>query len=438
MVDGRKKLVDCTSSPLAGLWSPESHLKHLHYGPGCVAQHLIDLLQTLGQSRLTPAPSSGHVFIVTGATLNSKTLLIRKLETLLGERHAGTFASVKQHGHINDVDQAFDQMLSHVGSDGFCTITTIISVGGGSPIDSAKTLSHRFHEHSGSFLTHIAIPTTLSAAECTAGGGYTGVDGTKIGFMSPGMGVAAVFYDAEFTTYTPLPLLLSTGMRAVDHAVETSYHPKSSEMPWKALACWALGVLFEYLPRVALMGDGNSGWVAAERQDVLTRLQLAAFASSGLRGSNFGGGMGLSHALGHALGSPYGIPRKSTYKDLSYPVPSANHVTVDGETSCLTLAPVVRLMAARDENACSQISRLLLPALGGNSCGNGLEDSFRFADRIESLVSELGLGNKSLTDWGVERSQIPVIVQRALKNSSDEGLIHDVERLVEKLFCSTT
>lgn len=174
-------------------------------------QHFEDLLQTLNKS---PSDSSiGNVFIITGSTLNNKTPLIRHLETLLGQRHAGTFADIKQHGHMNQVDAAIEQLINANSK-----VSTIISVGGGYPIDSAKTLSHRFNERYGFFLTHFTIPITLRAAECTAGGGYTGRDGTKIGFMSPGLGVAVVFYDAEFTRYTPLPLLLSTGIRAVDHA----------------------------------------------------------------------------------------------------------------------------------------------------------------------------------------------------------------------------
>lgn len=307
MATQRAKLVQCTNDPLEGLWRPESHLKYLYYGPGCVNTHLEALLQALNASSSTSTPSS-HVFIVTGTTLATKTPLIRSLETLLGARHASTFSSVKQHGPIASVDAAYAELLAHLPS-----VDTLLSVGGGSPIDTAKTLSHRFHAAHGRYLTHIAIPTTLSAAECTAGGGYTGADGTKVGFMAPGMGVAAVLYDARFVAYTPMRLLLSTGMRAVDHAVETAYHPTAAEMPWKALAGWALGVLAEGLVRVKGLEDAETGGTREEGWDVLTRLQLAAYASSGLRGANFGGGMGLSHALGHALGSPYGIPRESLY-----------------------------------------------------------------------------------------------------------------------------
>ena len=62
------------------------------------------------------------------------------------------------------------------------SIDTIISVGGGSPIDSAKAISYRLNEKKkGKFLHHITIPTTLSAAECTLGAGYTNEEGMKTG-----------------------------------------------------------------------------------------------------------------------------------------------------------------------------------------------------------------------------------------------------------------
>ena len=172
-VSSKPRLVPCTTAPLSGLWRPETHLKGLFYGPGCVQSHLRGML---------PSPTS-RVFIITGTSLYRKTSLIQELEQLLSENHAGTFAGIKQHGQITDVDAAFTHMrqvsLRH-------PVDTIISVGGGSPIDSGKTLSYWAQQASGEFLTHIAIPTTLSAAECTAGGGYTNNDGVKVGFMCPG------------------------------------------------------------------------------------------------------------------------------------------------------------------------------------------------------------------------------------------------------------
>src|SRR5690606_22652818 len=139
-----------------------------------------------------------------------------------------------------------------------------------------------------------------------AAGGYTKADGRKTGFGAPGMGITAIFYDGSYSKHTPKELFLSTGMRAVDHAVESYYHPYATEMPWKAMSSWALGTLFECLPKAKASHPND--------EETIVRLHLAAFASLGFRGKNVQGGMGLSHSLGHALGSPYGIPRKLCFK----------------------------------------------------------------------------------------------------------------------------
>lgn len=132
-------VIDCTnSSPLSGLWSPQSHPKHLFYGPGCVQRHLLNVL---------PSPKS-RVFIMAGQTLATQTPLIRQLEALLGsDLHAGTFAGIKQHGQTAGVDDALVQVSADPSID------TILSVGGGSPIDSAKVISFRTNEQRGHFLT---------------------------------------------------------------------------------------------------------------------------------------------------------------------------------------------------------------------------------------------------------------------------------------------
>ena len=155
-----------TTHPLSGLWEP-NRLERMYYGPSSVEKHLASCLPT----------STSKAFVITGSSLATKTPLIGQVEKILGsQHHAGTFSNIKQHAPVAQLDEATDV----VGKD--FTIDTLISVGGGSPIDSAKAISYRMHEKTGRFLRHIAIPTTLSAAECTFGAAYTYEDGVKIGF----------------------------------------------------------------------------------------------------------------------------------------------------------------------------------------------------------------------------------------------------------------
>ncbi|KAL8791884.1 MAG: hypothetical protein Q9195_005546 [Heterodermia aff. obscurata] len=376
------------SSPtsLSGHWQPHLNLKHLYYGPGCVEQHLL---------RTLPTPCS-KAFIITGTSLFTKTPLVSQLETLLGPHHAGTVTGIRQHNPLADIERATAQILRNPDN-----IDTIISLGGGSPIDTAKVLCLRIGER----LTHLTIPTTLSAAECTAGGGYTDPNGVKVGHRAPEMGVSAIFYDPRYARYTPKHLWLSTGIRALDHAVEAMYHPCAAEVPWKALALFAVAELFECLPKAR---DAHP-----DDEVVMTRLMLAAYASSGLKGEELGAGMGLSHALGHALGAPYGIPH--------------------GVTSCLTLGKVVRLKAGEAGGNAREIARLL-GGMGGSSGGDDLGDALEVGDRIIRLVGSLGLDLGGLARRGVGREEVPVIVGRALRGVEGGVLYDRVVELVQTLF----
>ena len=75
----------------------------------------------------------------------------------------------------------------------------------------------------------VAIPTTLSAAEFTAFAGVTDVSRrAKEGYGHPLLAPRAVVLDPAMTLSTPPQLWFSTGMKAVDHAVEQLCNPVRS------------------------------------------------------------------------------------------------------------------------------------------------------------------------------------------------------------------
>lgn len=377
-------MTDATNDPLSGLWQP-THLQRLHYGSGSVSKHLLDCLPN----------EKSKAFIITGNSLATKTPLIQSVEKLLGSKHAGTFSKIGQHAPVAQLDEA----TAIVENDS--SVDTVISIGGGSPIDSAKAISYRLHDKSGKWLTHIAIPTTLSASECTMMAGYTTASGEKTGVRAPQLVPHVVLYDASFALHTPPQLWTSTGLRALDHALELLYHPTATEMPARWMCLQAAATLFRLLPQYG--ADPRD-------EDTITRLQLAAFASLGFLGYNIKGGLGLSHALGYALGSPYAIPH--------------------GITSCLTLGHVVKLKA-REPDAAKQISRLL-PLLGEQGTGDARKDAERVGERVLDLVRQLGL-DADLRNYQVGREEIPVITKRATGAESGEAY-EAVKGLVEGLF----
>lgn len=389
----KSKMQEATNKPLSGLYKP-FQLQQLHYGPKSVEKHLLDCLPT----------SESKAFVITGSSLANKTPLVKDVEKLLGSRHAGTFSNIKQHAPVADLDVATDQVLKD------SSIDTIISIGGGSPIDSAKAISYRVNERFSKenngqtkFLHHIAVPTTLSAAECTPMAGFTNSSGQKTGVRDPKLAPQCVIYDATFIpNYTPPHLFLSTGMRAMDHALETLYHPTATELA-KGITITAAADLFTYLPKYK--ADPND-------HDIITKLQLAAYASLGFMGLNMGtSGLGLSHGLGYALGSPYGIPH--------------------GYTSCLTLGKVVQLKAQSGGDAASQIARAT-SAAGVQRSGDDVKDAVEVGKAVEKLVDDLGLKTK-LDDWKVGKDQDKVVVKTATKQ--EEGPVFDaVLKLVQSLW----
>ncbi|EXJ76609.1 uncharacterized protein A1O5_01117 [Cladophialophora psammophila CBS 110553] len=389
--------MDSSLHPLQGLYKP-NNLKALYYGPDVVKKHILSALPT----------ESSKAFIITGNSLANKTPLIKSLEELLTEKHhAGTFSNIKEHAPIAQLDEA----TAIVKQDS--TIDTIISVGGGSPIDSAKAISYRVHETSQKWLLHITIPTTLSAAECTAIAGYTQADGTKTGINHPNTYPAYIFYDPKFVIYTPPHLMLSTGLRAMDHAVESQYHPATTWIPCRMVALNAITELFRLLPKYK---------ADPKDEDLITGLLLAAYASLGFVGQSLKGGLGLSHSLGYALGSPYGIPH--------------------GITSCLTLGHVVKLKARQSAENAENIAAIL-PYIGGEKrSGDNVKDSDLVGDRILALVQDLGL-KTNLTEKGVGKDQVDIICARATgglipqqkeKSAQGEELLKSIRSLVEGLW----
>jgi len=282
-------------------------------------------------------------------------------------------------------------------------LTQSLALEGGSPIDSAKAISYRVHEKTCNFLHHIAIPTTLSAAECSFAAGYTLEDGTKTIVYDPKIAVSVIFYDARFALETPEALWLSTGIRALDHAVELMYNPTATEAPSKSLSLASIQSLFEYLPKYK---------VDPKNEDVITKCMLAAFTSLYPMGINVVGGIGLSHALGYALGSPFGIPH--------------------GITSCLTLGKVVKLQA-EDPATAEQIARIL-PFIGLSASRDHKKDAERVGDEIIDLVKRVGL-DTNLKRYGVGEDQVPKIVKMGTGGKSlDDPLYRKVEELVKTLY----
>ncbi|HEX2728326.1 MAG TPA: iron-containing alcohol dehydrogenase [Rubrobacteraceae bacterium] len=296
------------------------------------------------------ARSKDRAFIITGRTLNEKTDLIRRVEGLLGEKHAGTYAGISQHTPGGAVEEAASQAE-------MAAADLLVSVGGGSVVDGTKAIARQL-----GYPVQVAVPTTLSAAEWAHRVGVTDeATKKKSGFADPRAVPAVVILDPEATVFTPEKLWLSTGIRALDHAVE-GYLYGGPHPITDVTGLEAIRRLLDYLPRSRQ---------DPEDVDLRLELQLAAWLSY------FGPmntPMGLSHELGRRLGASYGVPH--------------------GVTSCITLAPS---LAVAREGIPGERWRRLGDALGGEPDG-----------RVAVLVRELGLPGR-LRDVGVPEAEIEKI-----------------------------
>ncbi|OCH89003.1 iron-containing alcohol dehydrogenase [Obba rivulosa] len=375
------------SASLHGSYAWTDTLKGVQFGPGCITTALPKLLTTLGAKK---------ALIVTGRSLREKTDVVKKVEDILKQHDTfgATFHEIGQHSPIADIRKGH-QVFKNVGAD------VIVAVGGGSPIDASKAILYFHHqEKGGPYLHQIAIPTTLSAAEYTIGAGYTDEEGKKVAVSSPELAPAGIILDAELTLATPERLWLSTGMRAVDHAVENLYRPLIPP-PVKYLCYSALADLFKYLPQ----SKADSSDVAARQ-----KLQIASWMSLWPIKLEKYSALGLSHALGHKLGATYGIPH--------------------GITSCLTLAPVVALKADTASDEDKEWLAGVLFYLRKPSTGSVTEDVRKLSKEIDQLVANLGL-RSTLTEYKVPREDGSKIAALAVGSTSDPEYPRVVEILEE-------
>lgn len=332
-------------------------------GPGAISA-IGEELRRRGASR---------ALVVTGASLGASPLLGR-VRSALGDRCAGVAPLASQHAP----SQSVREMTAKARE---LKVDAIVSFGGGSAIDSAKVLAaslmngrdmtleagaldlaRAFDPVPGRGLPHVAVPTTLSAGAFTPAGGVTDETTLRKGaVLDPRVQPCVVIHDPELTVETPELLWVSTGVRVLDHAIETIYakrsHPLSS-----ALAVRAIRLIVEHLPGSL----GRDGEAIARRGACLDAAWLSLYGS-------FNTGLGLSHALGHQIGPAFDIPH--------------------GVTSCLALAPAMRFMAGLAPGRFADIAEALrLP-----------EEPLACADAVEAFVARFDVPTR-LDQLGVDEA----------------------------------
>ncbi|MBT9172678.1 MAG: Alcohol dehydrogenase 2 [Syntrophomonadaceae bacterium] len=228
--------------------------------------------------------------------------LAGQVQKALGRRCAGIFEGCLQDSGLQVVNEGAEY-AREVGAE------ALVSVGGGSAIDTAKGIAvllkegGRLQDYAGYQLLsrpqtpHIAIPTTAgTGSEVT----YAAVikdweKNIKILFCDNHIIPNVAILDPLLTKGLPPQLTASTGMDALTHAVEAVYSTEREPLA-DALALHAIRQITRYLPRCVEQGDDL---VARGQQQLAATMAGIAFSNTQVA---------LVHAMAHSVGALYGVP----------------------------------------------------------------------------------------------------------------------------------
>lgn len=330
------------------------------------------------------------VFITTSKSVAQSALLASVIDGL-GDLHAGTYAGITAHSPRPCVVEGA-AMARAAGAD------LIVAVGGGSVIDATKTILIALWQNvttvdeldayragkpkegaappseaikpPADAIRMIAVPTTLSAAEFNAFAGISDPrKGIKESFGHRLIVPRVIVLDPAATLATPMDLMLSTGLKAVDHAVERLCSQQAHP--------FVLGTATEALKLLARALPAHK----ASPDDMATRLDLQFGMWLSIGAGTSGVGVGASHGIGHVLGAACHVPH--------------------GHTSCVMLPSVLRWNLPANAERQQRV---------GETFG---QPGVAAGDLVEGLVKALGLPGR-LSEVGVGKDRFREIAEKSM------------------------
>ena len=352
-----------------------------------------------------------RVFILASGSLSKNTNEVEKLKQSLGSRYAGEYVGMSAHTPANEV-LAATQAAKEKSAD------CIVTIGGGSLIDGAKAMllflandvstiegMYELYEKNnqapgglrnaaakdlpmaGPDIPLISIPTTLSGGEYSHYAGVTDPSThEKIILGHPYCGPRLIIQDPKLTTTAPEWVWLSTGVRAVDHCVETLCRLQHEDVEADEAALKGFRLI---VPSLLITKKDSANEEARKNAMVGVNYAMLALKKRIMPGA--------SHGIGHQLG-PLGVGH--------------------GETSCVLL-PSVMKWNKKVNGAKQDILKGVIwqeAAIAEVLRKRGLnKESSDVGDALDAIFRELGMP-RLLKEVKVGRDKFGVLAENSLRD----------------------
>lgn len=274
-------------------------------------------------------------------------------------------------------------------------VDTIIGLGGGSSMDTAKAVGtllihggsiddwYGLNRLQKSITPLICIPTTAgTGSEITF---FSVITDTrtklKMNILDPHVAPKIAVLDPELTISVPVHVTASTGMDALTHAIE-AYTCNISEPITDGLALYAIQLIRRYLP-IAVKDGGN----LEARKNMLAASLIAGIAF----GNSDVGGV---HCMAEALGGLYDTPH--------------------GVANSMLLPYVFEFNIPADVDKHAEVAKLLGASVDGKTAE---EIALEGVKLLKEMAEEVGIPKMSELQY-VNPEDFPYLAEGATKNVS--------------------
>lgn len=271
-------------------------------------------------------------------------------------------------------------------------VDAVVSVGGGSSLDTAKLIAVLLNTEQpieqmygvnlvkGERLPLILAPTTAgTGSEVTPISIVTTGANEKKGVVSPQLIPDWAILDAELTVGLPKDVTAATGIDAMVHAIEAFTSKRLKNVVSDCLAKQALILLGSHIKKACFTPEDRDA-----RGAMLLGSMLAGMAFSNAP-------VAAVHALAYPLGGHFHVPH--------------------GLSNALVLPYVLEYNLPDAAPMYAEIAPLIFEDLAGVSEG---ERAQAMIDAFQSLAQELGMKTK-LSEVGVSHNHLPMLAEDAMK-----------------------